>query len=191
MRRRPCTTSERSVLGQFLRRPNEPAPGECAHGGRVILDLWNQEFFAAHQGERDLDTSRGRVRQTKRLKGDRLFVQLDYPDGAQEEFEWQLFTPTKMNALAQSVGLNLLFACTDCDPKIAPSPANPRRRTRPSWRGALLRIIVDLDLRGRVFLATHLFVVVYEKPTLRRTFGSEYEAYCDRVKRWWPKRSGN
>ena len=26
-------------------------------GGRVILDLWNQEFFAAHQGERELETA--------------------------------------------------------------------------------------------------------------------------------------
>jgi protein-S-isoprenylcysteine O-methyltransferase Ste14 len=36
-------------------------------------------------------------------------------------------------------------------------------------------------------LATHLFVVVYEEPTLRRTFGREYEAYCDRIGRWWPR----
>jgi protein-S-isoprenylcysteine O-methyltransferase Ste14 len=37
------------------------------------------------------------------------------------------------------------------------------------------------------FLMTHLFVVLYEEPTLRRTFGDEYEAYCSRVNRWWPK----
>jgi len=35
------------------------------------------------------------------------------------------------------------------------------------------------------FLITHLFVVLYEEPTLRRTFGSDYEAYCSRVNRWW------
>jgi protein-S-isoprenylcysteine O-methyltransferase Ste14 len=35
-------------------------------------------------------------------------------------------------------------------------------------------------------LATHLFVLFYEEPTLRRTFGPEYEAYCGRVHRWWP-----
>ena len=34
-------------------------------------------------------------------------------------------------------------------------------------------------------LITHLFVVLYEEPTLRRTFGSDYEAYCSRVNRWW------
>ena len=39
------------------------------------------------------------------------------------------------------------------------------------------------------FLITHLFVVFYEEPTLRRTFGDEYEAYFCRVKRWIPKRS--
>src|SRR5205807_6047152 len=30
---------------------------------------------------------------------------------------------------------------------------------------------------GLFFLITHLFVVLYEEPTLRRTFGDEYEAY--------------
>src|SRR5207302_2524117 len=30
-------------------------------------------------------------------------------------------------------------------------------------------------------LATHLFVLVYEEPTLRQTFGDEYETYCRRV----------
>ena len=37
-------------------------------------------------------------------------------------------------------------------------------------------------------LAAHLFVVWYEEPTLRRTFGPEYDAYCRRVRRWWPSR---
>jgi len=36
-------------------------------------------------------------------------------------------------------------------------------------------------------LASHLFVVWYEEPTLRRTFGHEYEAYCSRVRRWRPR----
>jgi protein-S-isoprenylcysteine O-methyltransferase Ste14 len=39
---------------------------------------------------------------------------------------------------------------------------------------------------GVIFLATHLFVMLYEEPTLRRSFGPEYEAYCRRVNRWWP-----
>jgi SAM-dependent methyltransferase len=95
-------------------------------GGRVILDLWSQEFFVAHQGERELETASGTVRERKRLDGDRLYVHLDYPDGAHEEFEWQLFTPAQMIALAQSVGLGLMLSCTDFDTTIAPSPAKPR-----------------------------------------------------------------
>jgi protein-S-isoprenylcysteine O-methyltransferase Ste14 len=39
------------------------------------------------------------------------------------------------------------------------------------------------------FLITHLFVVLYEEPTLRRTFGDEYDTYFRRVRRWMPKRS--
>jgi protein-S-isoprenylcysteine O-methyltransferase Ste14 len=35
-------------------------------------------------------------------------------------------------------------------------------------------------------LVTHFFVVCYEEPTLRRIFAQEYEAYCRRVRRWWP-----
>jgi protein-S-isoprenylcysteine O-methyltransferase Ste14 len=43
-----------------------------------------------------------------------------------------------------------------------------------------------LGYTGLFFLATHIFVVWYEEPTLRRTFGQEYEAYCREVRRWWP-----
>lgn len=40
------------------------------------------------------------------------------------------------------------------------------------------------------FLITaHLFVVLYEEPTLRRTFGVEYHVYCETVHRWLPMRS--
>jgi len=39
-------------------------------------------------------------------------------------------------------------------------------------------------------LGVHLFVVLYEEPTLRRKFGAEYEAYCRNVSRWWPRMKG-
>jgi protein-S-isoprenylcysteine O-methyltransferase Ste14 len=44
-----------------------------------------------------------------------------------------------------------------------------------------------LGYTGLFFVATQLFVVWYEEPTLRRTFGQEYESYCRQVNRWWPK----
>jgi SAM-dependent methyltransferase len=95
-------------------------------GGRVILDLWNPEFFAAHQGARELKTPNGIVRENKRVEGDRLFVELAYPSGNRERFEWQLFSPVQMAEFARSVGLDLLISCTDFDMKVPPSPENPR-----------------------------------------------------------------
>jgi len=36
-------------------------------------------------------------------------------------------------------------------------------------------------------IITHLFVVYYEEPKLRRSFGAEYTAYCRQVDRWRPR----
>jgi protein-S-isoprenylcysteine O-methyltransferase Ste14 len=86
-----------------------------------------------------------------------------------------------------------------------PAPFDPPRRLvirgpyrfvrNPMYLGAGLALAgaalfyesLHLLAYGAIFLlACHLFVVSYEEPTLRRTFGSEYEAYCHRVRRWWP-----
>ena len=40
---------------------------------------------------------------------------------------------------------------------------------------------------GFAFLNTHLFVVLYEEPTLKKKFGATYEEYLRRVPRWIPK----
>ena len=38
-------------------------------------------------------------------------------------------------------------------------------------------------------VVTHLFVIAYEEPTLRATFGEDYDAYCASVGRWFPRRT--
>ncbi len=38
-----------------------------------------------------------------------------------------------------------------------------------------------------VAIGFHLFVILYEEPTLRRTFGREYQDYCQSVPRWIPR----
>lgn len=38
-----------------------------------------------------------------------------------------------------------------------------------------------------VAVGFHLFVTLYEEPTLRRTYGTEYDDYCGRVRRWIPR----
>jgi protein-S-isoprenylcysteine O-methyltransferase Ste14 len=39
---------------------------------------------------------------------------------------------------------------------------------------------------GVFLFLTHLVVARYEEPTLRQTFGEDYETYCRQVHRWWP-----
>ena len=38
-----------------------------------------------------------------------------------------------------------------------------------------------------VLAAVHTFVVTYEEPTLRETYGAQYEAYARGVRRWIPR----
>jgi protein-S-isoprenylcysteine O-methyltransferase Ste14 len=39
------------------------------------------------------------------------------------------------------------------------------------------------------FLLAHLFVILYEEPHLRATFGEPYDSYCHSVRRWLPAAS--
>lgn len=38
-----------------------------------------------------------------------------------------------------------------------------------------------------LWLGFHLFVMGYEEPTLRESFGREYEEFCSNVRRWIPR----
>ena len=87
-----------------------------------------------------------------------------------------------------------------------PAPFDPPRRLvvrgpyrfirNPMYVGAGLAVagaalfyqsLPLLGYAGLFLVLTHLFVVFYEEPTLRETFAGDYEAYCERVGRWWPK----
>ena len=87
-----------------------------------------------------------------------------------------------------------------------PAPFDPPRRLvvrgpysvvrNPMYLGAGLalggaalsyRSVALAMYAGLFLLLTHLFVRLYEEPTLRRTFGDEYDAYCRQVGRWLPK----
>jgi len=54
-------------------------------------------------------------------------------------------------------------------------------------QGLVLGNMWLLKYSGLVWLLFHLFVLGYEEPTLRDTFGSEYEAFCTGVPRWIPR----
>jgi protein-S-isoprenylcysteine O-methyltransferase Ste14 len=54
-------------------------------------------------------------------------------------------------------------------------------------QGLIFGNVKLLQYGGLVWLLFHLFVLVYEEPRLRASFGSEYKAYCAEVPRWIPR----
>jgi protein-S-isoprenylcysteine O-methyltransferase Ste14 len=44
-----------------------------------------------------------------------------------------------------------------------------------------------LEYGALIWLVFHLFVIGYEEPKLRASFGAEYEAFCHAVSRWIPR----
>ena len=84
-----------------------------------------------------------------------------------------------------------------------PLPLDPPRKLvrrglyrysrNPMYVGVLTVILGWAALYQSVAVATyglaialcfHTFVLLYEEPTLRKQFGSEYEQYCAEVSRW-------
>lgn len=47
--------------------------------------------------------------------------------------------------------------------------------------------LLSIAAVAAVALGVHLFVILYEEPTLSRKFGTEYEVYCRNVSRSWPR----
>ena len=76
--------------------------------------------------------------------------------------------------------------------------AGPYRWVRnPMYLSALLLLVgesmlleapVLLGYAAAFFLVTHLFVVLYEEPALRRKFGDSYDRFRATVPRWLPRR---
>ena len=83
-----------------------------------------------------------------------------------------------------------------------PAPFDPPRRLvirgpyrfvrNPMYVGAVLALVgsalfyasyAALGYAVFFFVCLHLLVVFYEEPALRRTFGSDYDEYCRKVKR--------
>jgi protein-S-isoprenylcysteine O-methyltransferase Ste14 len=54
-------------------------------------------------------------------------------------------------------------------------------------QGLILGNLRLLEYGAVVWLPAHLFVLLYEEPTLRATFGWEYQSYCAEVPRWIPR----
>ena len=54
-------------------------------------------------------------------------------------------------------------------------------------QAVLYRSMALVEYSAAIWLAAHLFVLLYEEPTLQRKFGEEYREYRRRVPRWIPR----
>ena len=54
-------------------------------------------------------------------------------------------------------------------------------------QGLVLGNVALLEYAGLVWLLFHLFVLAYEEPKLKASFGSEYRDFCEEVPRWIPR----
>ena len=101
--------------------------GTLRPGGRFILDLYHRDFFAAHQGDRARADQGRTIVERKTLAGDRLTVRLEYgPDVPPDVFEWQVYTPDEICALAAVIGFRPLVVCREFDERRPASATVPR-----------------------------------------------------------------
>jgi protein-S-isoprenylcysteine O-methyltransferase Ste14 len=54
-------------------------------------------------------------------------------------------------------------------------------------QGLFFASIAVLEYAAAVGVGFHLFVLIYEEPTLRNSYGQEYEEFCCNVSRWIPR----
>jgi protein-S-isoprenylcysteine O-methyltransferase Ste14 len=54
-------------------------------------------------------------------------------------------------------------------------------------QGLFFGSVALVEYGGLVWLLFHVFVLIYEEPTLRASFGSDYRRFCIEVPRWIPR----
>lgn len=94
-------------FGYFDSPTNEAVLGSLARrlrpGGRLVLDVFNHEFFQGRDGEREL---RPGIVERSWLENGRRHCVLDYGDGAVDVFDWQLYGPDELEQLGSRCGLS-------------------------------------------------------------------------------------
>lgn len=95
-------------------------------GGRLVLDLYNADFFRSGDTVRERIVDGVRIVERRRVTGDRLHVTLDYEGGGHDAFEWQIFTPAEMSAVMRGLGCEPVLACAGFRTDQPPSADIPR-----------------------------------------------------------------
>lgn len=113
------TEQNRALLGDIVR--------SLGPGGRLVLDVYNRDWFEAHQGEHRRERAGIHLTETKHVMGDRLSVELRY-DGhdAVDRFTWQVFTPAGLVRVLNDSGLRVVTLCARFDESIPPTADQPR-----------------------------------------------------------------
>jgi protein-S-isoprenylcysteine O-methyltransferase Ste14 len=123
-------------------------------------------------------------------------------------FDWPQIVAFVVGGIGALIALSCVAAFIFIG-KGTPAPFDPPRRLvvrgpyrfvrNPMYLGAALALasaalyyqsVALLVFVCGFLLVTHLFVVIYEEPTLKRSFGPDYEIYCHIVHRWWPRLRG-
>ena len=68
-----------------------------------------------------------------------------------------------------------------------PLPATAIPQTRERILDVAEALFAARGFAALFFFVAHVFVVLYEEPTLRDAFGADHAAYCGEVGRWWPR----
>jgi SAM-dependent methyltransferase len=104
--------------------------------GRFVLDVYNREWFAAHQGEQIRERAGITFTERRELIGDRLTVQLRYDEHeAVDSFSWQVLRPDELVDTLRRVGFEPVTLCAAFDERVPASPDRPRMQAVAERRG--------------------------------------------------------
>lgn len=95
--------------------------------GRLVLDIYNREFFEQHQGTLEWTKNGEQIVETKRIVGDRLKVDLKYSStGYLDQFDWEIYTEDGISETLARLGMQKVLSCTGYSEPMPVRKESPR-----------------------------------------------------------------
>jgi SAM-dependent methyltransferase len=91
--------------------------------GRLVIDSFDRRFFETHPEPR---VYQGNVQERRSIVDGRLRVHLRYPNGATDDFDFQLFRPAELAEFARRAGFELVLSCAEFDEALEANAAAAR-----------------------------------------------------------------